>query len=112
MPPAQLWQVGQFLDADDAVVERGLQALGHGIGQDHCNHDWQNVRDLARQLEDDDCCGDRVCDSTREGSCTWWKGGEVATQGQDLSGHPHFSSKAGKPSFGKQGVENRSILPS
>jgi len=61
--PAQLGEVGQLLDADDAVVERGLEALGHGIGQDDGNHDRQDVRNLPRQLEDDDSRGHGVGDS-------------------------------------------------
>lgn len=66
VPPAQLREVGQLLDADDAVVEGGLEALGHRVGQDDSNHNGQDVRDLPRQLEDDDGGGHSVGNSTRQ----------------------------------------------
>lgn len=62
--PAQLREIGKLLDADDAVVEGGLEALGNSIGQDDSDHDREDVRDLPRQLEDDDGSGHRVGDST------------------------------------------------
>lgn len=64
VPPAQLWEVGQLLDPDDGVVQGGLQRLGHGVGQDHRDHHRQDVGDLTRQLEHDDCSGNRVGDGS------------------------------------------------
>ena len=69
--PAQLWEVGQLLDPDDGVVEGGLQGLGHGVGQDHRYHHRQDVRDLASQLEHDDCGGNCVGDRSRQGRRTF-----------------------------------------
>lgn len=85
--PAQLREVGKLLDADDAVVEGGLEALGHGIGQDDSDHDRQDVRDLPCQLEDDDGRGHRVGDSTRQ--CGRPCGHPQETQGGGLSGIAH-----------------------
>lgn len=59
--PAQLRQVGQLLDADDAVIEGGLQALGNSVSQDDGDHDRQNVGDLARELKDNHSRGHCVC---------------------------------------------------
>lgn len=69
--PAQLWEVGQLLNPDDGVVERRLQGLGHGVGQDHRDHHRQDVGDLARQLEHDDGRGNRVGDGSRQGRRTF-----------------------------------------
>lgn len=64
---AELGEVWQFLDLDDGVVEGGLQALGHHVGQDHRHHHGQDVGDLACQLEADHRCGHRV--GHRSGQC-------------------------------------------
>lgn len=69
--PAQLRQVGQLLDADDAVIEGGLQALGNSISQDDGNHDRQNVGNLAGELKDDHSCGHCVCHRSCKCSCPW-----------------------------------------
>lgn len=82
VPPAQLREVGQLLDADDAVVERGLEALGHGVGQDDGDHDGEDVRDLSRQLEDDDGRGHRVGDSARQRGRPCARARPRETQGQ------------------------------
>lgn len=60
---AKLRQVRQLLDLDNGVVERGLQALGHHVGQDYCHHHRQDVGDLACQLEADNCRGHCVSHS-------------------------------------------------
>lgn len=72
---AQLGQVGQLLDANDGVVERGLQRLGHGVGQDYSDHHRQDVGDLTRQLEHDHGGGYGVGDCSRQRGCTY-VGGE------------------------------------
>lgn len=82
VPPAQLGEVGQLLDADDAVVERGLEALGHGVGQDDGDHDGEDVRDLSRQLEDDDSRGHRVGDGARQRGRPCARARPRETQGQ------------------------------
>lgn len=53
MSKAELRQVRQLLDLDDGVVQGGLQALGHHVGQDYCHHHGQDVGDLACQLKAD-----------------------------------------------------------
>ncbi|KAF3834162.1 hypothetical protein F7725_025366 [Dissostichus mawsoni] len=60
---AELRQVRQLLDLDDGVVQGGLQALGHHVGQDYCHHHGQDVGDLTCQLKADHCRGYRVSDS-------------------------------------------------
>lgn len=72
--PAQLGEVGQLLDPDDGVIEGRLQRLGHGVGQDHRYHHRQDVRDLASQLEHDDCGGNCVRDCSRQGRRTCRRG--------------------------------------
>lgn len=60
--PAQLREVGQLLDPDDGIIQGGLQGLGHSVSQNHCYHHWQDVGDLASQLEHDDCSRNSVGD--------------------------------------------------
>ncbi len=60
--PAELGQVRQFLNADDGVVDGRLKTLSDGVGQNHSDHDGQNVTDLTRQLKHDHGRGNRVCD--------------------------------------------------
>lgn len=66
MPHAQLRQIRKFLDPYDGVVQRRLERLGHGVGQDDCDHHRQDVGDLTGQLEHDDCCGYSVGDCSRQ----------------------------------------------
>lgn len=47
MAHAQFRKIRKFLDADDGVIQGGLERLGHGVGQDHSNHDGQDVGDLT-----------------------------------------------------------------
>lgn len=67
MSKAEFGQVGQLLDLDDGVVERGLQALGHHVGQDYSHHHGQDVGDLACQLKADNRRGHGVSHSA--GQC-------------------------------------------
>lgn len=60
--PAELGQVRQFLNADYGVVDGRLKTLSDGVGENHSNHDGQNVTDLTRQLKHDHGRGNRVCD--------------------------------------------------
>lgn len=77
MAHAQFRQIRKFLDADDGVVKRWLERLGHGVGQDHRYHHRQDVGDLASQLEHDDRGGNRVGDRSRQGRRTFgWRGGD------------------------------------
>lgn len=79
MPHSQLRKVGQLLDADDGVVQRRLERLCHGVGQDHRDHHGQDVRDLTGQLEDDDRGGHGVCDGAGKCRSTCARGGEKTT---------------------------------
>lgn len=69
--PAQVWQVGQLLHLNDAVVEAGLQTLGHHVGKNDSHHHGQDVRDLACQLEADDGGGDSVAHCSCQSCCTF-----------------------------------------
>lgn len=64
--PAQVWQVGQLLHLDDAVIEAGLQTLGHHVGQNDSHHHGEDVSDLPRQLEADHSSGDSVAHRSRQ----------------------------------------------
>lgn len=66
LSPAQLWQVGKFLDPDDGIIQGRLQTLSHGIGQYHSDHHGQDVRDLTGQLEHNDGSGHGVSDCARK----------------------------------------------
>ena len=87
--PAQLGEVGQLLDADDGVVQRRLQALRHGVGQDHGDHHGQDVGDLPGQLEHDDRRRDRVRDRAGERRCTWGRWEVVTMVTPPLPTVPH-----------------------
>lgn len=69
--PAQVRQVRQLLHLDDAVIETGLQTLGHHVGEDDGNHHGQDVGDLTRQLKADHCCGDSVAHCSCQGCCAF-----------------------------------------
>lgn len=84
--PAQLRQVGQLLDADDGVVEGGLQRLGHGVGQDHRDHHGKDVGDLAGQLEHNDGGGDGVGDRSRQGRRTYGRATEEVREDRSRRG--------------------------
>lgn len=71
LAPAQLRQVRKLLDPYDGVVERRLEALGHGVGQNHGDHHGQDVWDLTGQLKDDHRRGHGVCDCSGERRSTW-----------------------------------------
>lgn len=43
MSHPQLRQIRELLDANDGVVQRWLERLGHGVGQDHSDHHRQDV---------------------------------------------------------------------
>lgn len=43
MSHPQLRQIRELLDPNDGVVQRWLERLGHGVGQDHSNHHRQDV---------------------------------------------------------------------
>lgn len=70
MSKAKLWQVWQLFDLDDGVVQRGLQALGHHVGQDYCHHHGQDVGDLSCQLKADNSSGHRVSYSSSQCCCS------------------------------------------
>lgn len=73
MSHPQLRQIRELLDANDGVVQRWLERLGHGVGQDHSDHHRQDVWDLTGQLEHYDRCGYSVGDRSRQSSstCEW-----------------------------------------
>lgn len=60
--PAELGQVRQLLDADNRVVDGRLKTLSDGVGENHSDHDGQNVTYLTGQLKHDHGCGNGVCD--------------------------------------------------
>lgn len=43
MSHPQLRQIRELLDANDGVVQRWLERLGYGVGQDHSDHHRQDV---------------------------------------------------------------------
>lgn len=43
MSHPQLRQIRELLDANDGVVQRWLERLGHSVGQDHSDHHRQDV---------------------------------------------------------------------
>lgn len=75
MAHAQLRQIRKFLDADDGVVQRRLERLGHGVGQDHSYHHREDVGDLTSQLKHYNCCGYSVGDCSRQ-RCSTYVGGK------------------------------------
>lgn len=78
MAHAKFRQIRKFLDADDGVVQRWLEWLGHCVGQDHSNHHRQDVGNLTSQLKHYDCSGYSVGDCSRQRGSTcvggkWFK---------------------------------------
>lgn len=69
--PAQVWQVGQLLHLDDAIIEAGLQTLGHHVGKNDSHHHGEDVRDLTCQLEADHSSGDSVAHRSCQSCCTF-----------------------------------------
>merc|ERR1719209_1751177 len=65
-----VWQVGQFLDEDDAVIAGRRQAGCDGVSNDDGDQDGNAVGDLASHLKDNDGNGDGMCDSTGKSSST------------------------------------------
>ena len=77
--PAELRQVGQFLDSNDTVIEGGLQTLGDSVGQDDGDHDRQDVGNLACELEHDHSRGHCVCHRSCQRSCPWGQSHSVSS---------------------------------
>lgn len=71
MAHAQFGQIRKLLDANDGVVQRRLERLGHRVGQDHSDHHRQDVGDLTGQFEHDDRRGHGVGDGSRQCCSTW-----------------------------------------
>lgn len=71
MIPAQIWQVGQLLHLDDAIIEAGLQTLGHHVGKNDSYHHGQDVGNLTCQLKADHRSGYSVAHCSCQSCCTF-----------------------------------------